>query len=644
MSSDTETIDKAQILVEAGGDSVAALVVRLALSVKTLHFEQRMVSNHTLPSGVRIQYGNVVATGAFAALEFLEDAFPNPPLLSEDPTRRARARRMVEVASPTFAVSFPTHARASQPPADSPERQTLCATLEALEEELEGAAAPDQPKSAFAVGATLSIGGLCVVAICFVARAHGISIDKYPNAYRVFSGLGKLPALTRIGLLHGRPMRLVDDLRPELRDRILSLMLERVQPLAENVRLLNIIAWPRSLEEKFFADGANKLPEPTYDIDRNTLEKGAQELEQILPKLQGDHVFLAFMHRMTETFLNAHRLILALGTPSFYQLSLEIYGGARTTAFDKDSTNYDLAKHIMERVGKSPELVDTRAFDTDGLIQYLEKRLARRASGIEIKVVRDPNLSAKVIAGTTRVRVREGAHFGRLEAEGLFLHEIETHALTAQNGRAHPKFPLLAAGGPRTTRTQEGLAVFSELMGRALSTPRLMRLAKRVELVAMAEDGASFLDLYRHLLSEGANERDAYLDVQRICRGGMVTGGAPFTKDACYLAGLVDIYDFMQRALVLRTPLLGELLVSGRLALEDMIALLWMRGQGIIEKPKLSPTWATEWDGLLSYFSFTSFLDEIDQDMRPQLPEDIQEFIRRSIAEIESREGAVAAQ
>ncbi len=637
------TIDERRIMVEAGGDSVGALVVRFALSLKGLPFDQRMVSERKVTSGVRVKRGNVVANGGFAALEFLEDSYPTPPLLSAEPTLRACARRLVEVAGPAFSKTFPTHNRAIQDEASGPQRAQLETTLVELERELASTVC-DKPKSAFAVGDTLSIGGLCVLAVCYVARAHGLDIDIYPNVLRVFAGLSKMPALNRVGLLHGKPAKLVDDLRPEMRDEILSLMREKVEPLSKQVRLLNIIAWPRSLEERFFAEGASSLPEPEYSFDRDALERGVTELRAILPKLEGDHVFLQFMYRMTESFLNAHRLILAVGTPEFYRVSCQLYGGARTTAFDRDSTNYDLAKHIENRVGTSPELVDTRVFDTGGLVQYIEGRLASRTTPLNISVVRDSDLSAKVIAGMTRVRVREGAFFGRLEAEGLFFQEIETHALTAQNGALNTKFPLLASGGPRTTRTQEGLAVFSELMGRALSTPRLMRLAKRVELVAMAEEGADFLELYRHLLAGGAKERDAYLDAQRICRGGLVTGRAPFTKDACYLAGLFDIYDFMQRALILRTPLLGELLVCGRLAIEDMLALLWMRGQGIIEKPKYMPTWATEWDGLLSYFSFTSFLDEIEQNLTPQLPDDIQDFIRRSIMDIESREGAVAAQ
>src|SRR5688572_31895623 len=53
--------------------------------------------------------------------------------------------------------------------------------------------------------------------------------------------------------------------------------------------------------------------------------------------------------------------------------------------------------------------------------------------------------------------------------------------------------------------------------------------------IQMAEDGADFLDLYRFFLGRGHDEENAYDNARRVCRGGLVEGGAPFTKDVCYL-------------------------------------------------------------------------------------------------------------
>ena len=170
----------------------------------------------------------------------------------------------------------------------------------------------------------------------------------------------------------------------------------------------------------------------------------------------------------------------------------------------------------------------------------------------------------------------------------------------------------MRAGGPRTTPTQEGLAVFSELYNRALAAPRLERLALRVKMVEMAEGGASFLDLYRALVERGSAPRDAYLDAARICRGGVVAGGAPFTKDACYLAGLVHVYAFL--SVFVRAGFRDEceLLVSGRIALDDVLALMELRSAGLLERPKHRPRWLDRWNTLLPFFAFTSFVDTLD--------------------------------
>ena len=134
----------------------------------------------------------------------------------------------------------------------------------------------------------------------------------------------------------------------------------------------------------------------------------------------------------------------------------------------------------------------------------MKARIARRRPPMEIAVILDERTTAKVVAGMSRVRIRPGATFASSEAEGLWHHEIETHALTAHNGACQVNAPFLRSGGPRTTRTQEGLAVFSELYNRTLSVQRLERLAVRVKLVDMAEQGASFLDLHRYLVGLGA--------------------------------------------------------------------------------------------------------------------------------------------
>jgi uncharacterized protein (TIGR02421 family) len=349
-------------------------------------------------------------------------------------------------------------------------------------------------------------------------------------------------------------------------------------------RVLEGIAWPREVEERFFACGEDRLPEVSYAIDRDTLEKRLADLGALERSIDGDGPLFAWLRDCVRAQRDGAALLLAAGTRQFTARSRELYGSARTAFFGGSLRNLDLAEHLTERLhvhgwdeASDPAEEPLGARDLQDL---LADRIARRAPRMDIEVALDERITAKVVAGMSQVRIRPDAEFARWEAEGLWHHEVETHALTAHNGAAQPYVSFLRSGGPRTTRTQEGLAIFAELYNRALSIARLTRLATRVRLVDMAEEGASFLDLYRHLLDRGADRRDAYFDAQRICRGGLCEGGAPFTKDACYLAGLLEVYAFLSA--VMRGGFRDEveLLVCGRIALDDIAVLASCEARG----------------------------------------------------------------
>ncbi len=422
--------------------------------------------------------------------------------------------------------------------------------------------------------------------------------------------------------------RVDDGMSDEVLDRLLERATPVFQKVSRSTRFLDSLTWPRAVEREFFAKGAAALPSPTYEVDSSSAADNVEALSTLVPELQGDHVVIRWLRALAESLRTSNRMLLSLGTRSFYELSREVYGGSRSTALDDDTTNLDFAEHLARRLAtpasvSSPQPRDPREaapeprseperFDADELIAFLSQRLEARKPALDLELVKDDDLSAKVVCGMTRLRVREGAVFDRVEARGLYYHEIETHALTAQNGDLQQRLPFLRAGGPRSTRTQEGLAVFAELYERALSAKRLGKLVERVRLVGLAEDGASFLDLYRRALARGESPQTAYLDVRRIFRGGLVQGGAPFTKDACYLSGLIEVYNTLRVVLRHGAAHVPRLLVAGRIALDDLPALAWLYRRGVLSPPRYLPRWADRWDELLAYFAFSSFLNEVD--------------------------------
>lgn len=381
-------------------------------------------------------------------------------------------------------------------------------------------------------------------------------------------------------------------------------------------KLLAEIAWPRKVEEEFFSRGEDQLPKVTYSIDKDRVEGRIAELTEIEKTLGNDEPILECLRATIKSHIDGNRLMLVLGTRTFYQISKEIYGGARSSFYGYPLRNVDLADHLFTRLKThgwdSATDSEIEPISAKELQERLTARIAARKPYMNVDVILDDAITAKVVAGMSRVRIRPDATFALWEAEGLYHHEVETHALTAHNGAKQKNVTFLRSGGPRTTRTQEGLAMFSELYNRALSIDRIDRLAVRVKLVDMAEQGADFLDLYRFLLQRGSSKRDAYFDAQRICRGGLVQGGAPYTKDACYLAGMLEVYTFLSAVTRggFRDEL--ELLVCGRIHLDDITALAQLRSLGLLERPTYLPAWLEHWRTLLPYFAFTSFLAGID--------------------------------
>jgi uncharacterized protein (TIGR02421 family) len=397
---------------------------------------------------------------------------------------------------------------------------------------------------------------------------------------------------------------------------LLDTVARALAALKSKGNLLEEITWPRAVEERFFARGASELPEFTPSCDRDLLDAENATLAAVEKGIDGEGPVVDWLRNVVRGVVDRNRLLMSAGTPEFGRLSREIYGGAATAFLGLPLRNVDLADHLLERLrvhgwdeatDRDETPMAAAAFATE-----LQARIDRHRPRAEVTVVLDEQCTAKALAGMTHVRVRPDATFSSWEADGLFCHEVETHAFTALNGAAQAHAPFLRAGGPRTTPTQEGLAVFSELYNGALAAPRLERLATRVKLVGLAEDGASFLDLYRYLLDRGSAPHDAFLDAARVCRGGRTAGGAPFTKDACYLAGLLHVYVFL--AMFVRGGFRDEveLLACGRISLDDVTALIQLRELGLLSRPHHRPRWMQRWTTLLPYFAFQSFFAGVD--------------------------------
>jgi len=193
----------------------------------------------------------------------------------------------------------------------------------------------------------------------------------------------------------------------------------------------------------------------------------------------------------------------------------------------------------------------------------------------------------------------------------LLHHEALVHTATALNGRTQADFPILGAAHAGTTEIQEGLAVFAELITGSMDPVRFRRLVDRVIAIQMSVDGADFTQVFRYFKSCDNPDNQAFSDTRRVFRGGVITGGAPFTKDGVYLNGLLRVHNFMRTVTKLGRADLLRLLFVGKLDVEDIPAIAILAAAGKLTPAKTLPPWISDMRFLVSYLAYSSFLNQV---------------------------------
>jgi uncharacterized protein (TIGR02421 family) len=383
-----------------------------------------------------------------------------------------------------------------------------------------------------------------------------------------------------------------------------------------SVRVLRRLAWPAEVAERFFASGARELPRVEYvPLDPRPVLEGVAAARRLA---KGSSPMPSWLRRASRAIEFGARMLAAVGTRDFHRWSRRVYGDPLQPTVDGVTTSLDLARqldailsdlHPLDLTPVRPRVVSA-AFLARHLARETERRFGAQAPRVRIV----GGLSAKALAGSRTNRIRRGESFSDQEIQQLLHHEAGVHITTSLNGRAQEVLPLLAAGHPGTTRTQEGLAVFAEFVSGSMDPARLQRLAGRVLGIQMSMEGADFLDLYRFFLERIGNPRIAFESARRVVRGGLVTGGAPFTKDGVYLDGLLRVHNFLRSVVHFERVDCLRLLFCGKLDVEDIPALAHGVAQGLCRMPRFLPPWAEDLRFLVSYLAYSSFLNRVRLD------------------------------
>ena len=185
------------------------------------------------------------------------------------------------------------------------------------------------------------------------------------------------------------------------------------------------------------------------------------------------------------------------------------------------------------------------------------------------------------------------------------------HSLTALNGQQQTVLPSMGLSSPRTTATQEGLATFAEQITGSIDIERMKRVSLRIEAVAMALEGADFLQVFHYFLDAGQNDTESFTSAQRVFRGVPTAGGAAFTKDTVYLRGLIGVHTFFRWALKHRKLHLCRLLFAGKMTLADVQRFEPLFDSGALQEARWLPEWVARANGLAGMLAFSLFANRI---------------------------------
>lgn len=382
---------------------------------------------------------------------------------------------------------------------------------------------------------------------------------------------------------------------------------------SQSIRILSHVEWQRDVKRQFFADKCKELPQVTYpEFDPANTLAAVRDARALIGNSDVDQWFERIAVKLEYSAL----MMASTGSKKFYEFSEKLYGKPTNPFVDGQSTPLGLAESFDKQISSYANY----DLGAPAPVCYLASGVAEQMREAVVKMFGDEapqveivdELSANALASPKLIRIRKTACFTDLDAQQLINHEAHIHVATSINGLNQPHLKILAAGHPGTTKTQEGLAVFAEYITNSIDLDRLRRLADRIIAIQMSIDGADFLEVYQYFVERIGNESQAYENSRRVFRGGVLTGGAPFTKDGVYLEGLIRVHNFLKAIAANGRADCLRLLFCGKLDIEDMPVIYKLEKMGLCKAPKYLPPWVKDARYLLAYLTCSGFLNKMD--------------------------------
>jgi uncharacterized protein (TIGR02421 family) len=257
----------------------------------------------------------------------------------------------------------------------------------------------------------------------------------------------------------------------------------------------------------------------------------------------------------------------------FTQASIDLYGAPddkllldAVEYLDKASITYSQPKGTI--TAEEAKVKMDKVFEDYGLQNWQVK-------------IKEEMVSDAIAGKNNRLFLRKEATFTDSRIENLIIHEIETHILTAENGKVQ-KYELFNRGLANYLETQEGLAIYNILNQKKEEEKNLYLSVSLVIAVGLAMKH-SFVEIFEKMLNYKIPPDRAFRTALKVKRGLEDTSeSGGFTKDFLYYKGYKQIKHFVSAG--------GQIkdLYRGKFNADDVDLILSLPE---IKDPKFLPKW-----------------------------------------------------
>jgi len=314
---------------------------------------------------------------------------------------------------------------------------------------------------------------------------------------------------------------------------------------------------PINLEEeteKFF-NKRNYNPQFEYpQLKFDPLEL-VEKLNKIQNEIENDESEIGklFQNKIEEISTKIE-LLESINETTFTENSIKLYG-------EPSKEEVKECKKLLEEINYKK----LKEKETQHSAEYAAKEFEKAFQKYKLdkwKVKFKKNMVTNCIAGkNNRLFIKTNAKFTKSRIKALIVHEIETHILTAENGKQQ-EYQLFNRGFSGYLTTQEGMAMYNVEQQTGKSFSKNYSALSHVMATHYAKKH-SFNQTFRKLLKLNIPEQQAFKSTLKVKRGFEDTSQTgTFTKDYIYYKGYKEIKNFIEQGGQLSELYIGKININ----------------------------------------------------------------------------------